>query len=71
MFQSKKKIYASGLTMVGGKVFSYPENFRLYKVKQIVTFVPSSISGSHQGGASTYNVFVTGEATFYRILSLC
>ncbi len=39
LFQSKKKIYASRLTMVGGKVFSYPENFRLYKVKQMVIFL--------------------------------
>ncbi len=45
--------------MVGGKVFSYPENFRLYKVKQMVIFVSSSIPGSHQDVESTYNIFVT------------
>ncbi len=45
--------------MVGGKVFSYPENFRLYKVKQMVIFDPIFVSGSRQGGEATYNVFVT------------
>jgi hypothetical protein len=51
--------------MVGGKVFSYPENFRLYKVNQMAIFDPSSVSGSHQGGESTYNVFVADPKPSY------